>query len=182
MDIIKAVTLNELELLFSQGTAYDPPTSSDDATAAFTIPFAFPIDIVALEQNITAGFQGQSFAELQIPKGPSTTDVDTRVIHLTFNNTPFSVFGDKHDVFQQFLATTTMNANITFSLAGVANTDAQTAVGLLSLTDIEFDVDTSIDGLQGLDTKPATVSNLDVNHGFPDFLLIKVTTELFNPR
>ncbi|KAI5120964.1 hypothetical protein M0805_006636 [Coniferiporia weirii] len=180
-NIIKSVTLNELKLMFSEDDAYDPPASSDDATAAFTIPFDFPIDIVALEQNITAGYQGQSFAELIIPKGPSTTDVDTRVIHLTFNNTPFAVFGDEHTVFQQFLAATTVSANETFSLSGIANTDAQTAVGLLSLTGINFSVDTSIAGLQGLDTKPATVFDLDVNHGYSDYLLITVTTELFNP-
>ncbi|EJD03283.1 uncharacterized protein FOMMEDRAFT_168292 [Fomitiporia mediterranea MF3/22] len=181
LDIIKAVTINQMELLFSVNDAYDPPSSSNDTTAAFTLPFAFPVDIVAVEQNITTGFQGQSFAELIIPKGPSTTDVEQRIIHLTFSNIPFAVFGDKHDVFQQFLAATTTSATQTFSLGGIANTDAQTAVGLLSLTDIEFDVDTSIAGLQGLNTKPATVSNLDVNHGFPDFLLIKVSTQLFNP-
>ncbi|KAH8119480.1 hypothetical protein DFH11DRAFT_1722990 [Phellopilus nigrolimitatus] len=181
LNIIKSINLDELQLLFSEDSAYDPPTSSNDATAAFTIPFGFPLDIVALEQNITAGFQGQSFAQLDIPKGPSTTDVNARIIHLTFNNTPFAVFGDKHDVFQQFLASTTTSANQLFSLAGTANTDAQTAVGLLSLTNIGFSVDTTLAGLQGLNTKPATVSNLDVNHGYSDYLLIKVTTELFNP-
>ena len=94
LDIIKSISLNELELLFSVDSAYSPPTSSNDATAAFTLPFNFPVNIVALSQNITTGFQGQSFAELIIPKGPSTTDVDARVIHLTFNNTPFAVFSD----------------------------------------------------------------------------------------
>jgi hypothetical protein len=147
--------------MFSTDDAYDPPTSSNDATAAFTIPFAFPIDIVALEQNITTGYQGTSFAELVIPKGPSSTDVDTRIIHLTFNNTPFAVFADQHAVFQQFLADTTMNANETFTLSGAANTDAQTAVGLLSLMDIEFALirESGLD-LEALDTfvKPRHVA------------------------
>ncbi|KAL5507074.1 hypothetical protein ACEPAH_6530 [Sanghuangporus vaninii] len=181
LDIITAVTINQMELLFTQDTAYDPISGSNDTTAGFTLPFNFPIDITAVEQNITTGFQSQSFAQLIIPKGPSTTDVEARIIHLTFNNIPFAVFGDKHSVFQQFLTSTTTSETQTFSLQGVANTDAQTAIGLLSLTDIEFNVDTSIAGLQGLNARPATVSNLDVNHGFSDFLLIKVSTELFNP-
>jgi len=67
-------------------------------------------------------------------------------------------------------------------LSGIVNTDADTAVGLLSLTGIEFSVDSSIDGLQGLSSKPALVSSLDVNHGYPDYLLIKVNSSLFNPR
>ena len=87
LDIIKSISLNELTMMFSTDDAYDPPTSSNDATAAFTIPFGFPLNVVALEQNITAGFNGDDFAQLIIPKGPSTTDVDTRIIHLTFNNT-----------------------------------------------------------------------------------------------
>lgn len=182
LDIIKSVDLNQLQLMFSTDNAYDPPTSSNDATAAFTIPFAFPIDIIALEQNITAGYKGAQFAELRIPKGPSKTDVEARVIHLTFNSTPFSVFDDQHSTFQQFLADTTLNEEESFSLSGAANTEASTAVGTLSLTDIEFSVDTTIKGLQGLNAKQTTVSNLDVSRGFSDFLLITVQTQLFNPR
>ncbi len=182
LSIIKAISLNELELLFTQDTTFDPATSSDDATAAFTIPFGFPLNIIALEQNITAGFQGQSFAQLIIPEGPTSTDVDIRVIHLTFNSTPFAVFGDKHDVFEQFLASTTTSSNQSFTLEGSANTKAETAVGLLDLTNIAFDVGTDIAGLQGLNAKPTIVGNLDVNHGFSDFLLITITTTLFNPR
>lgn len=182
LTVITAIDLNELELLFTDDTAYDPATSSNDATAAFTIPFAFPIDIIALEQNITAGFDGQSFAELIIPKGPSTTDVSNRIIHLTFNGTPFSVFDDEHSVFQQFLASVTISSTQELILSGSADTDAETAVGLLSLTGITFNVTTTIAGLQGLNTKPTVVSDLDVNQGFSDFLLIKVTTALFNPR
>ena len=182
LNIIKSINLNQLQLLFSTGNAYGPPTSSNDATAAFTIPFAFPIDIVALEQNITVGYKGTEFAELRIPKGPSKTDVQARVIQLTFNDTPFAVFDDQHSTFQQFLADTTLNEAETFSLNGAANTDASTAVGTLSLTDIEFNVDTAIKGLEGLNAKQTTVSDLDVNHGFHDYLLITVQTQLFNPR
>ncbi|KAF8586733.1 hypothetical protein K439DRAFT_1631457 [Ramaria rubella] len=181
LNIINSITLEQLELDFTPGTAYDPSTSSNAATAAFQIPFAFPIDIVALEQNITTSSQGQSFAELIIPKGPSETDVDARIIHLTFSGVPFAVFEDEHLVFQQFLAQTTVSTSESFQLTGTANTDASTAIGTLSLTGINFDVPTTIAGLDGLNSKPAVVSNLDVNHGFSDFLLIKVTTTLTNP-
>ena len=133
LQVIKSITLEQLELDFTPGTAFSPSTSSNAATAAFQIPFAFPIDIVALEQNITATSQGQSFAELVIPKGPSQTDVNTRIIHLTFSDVPFAVFGDKHSVFEQFLTQTTVSSSETFELSGSANTDASTAIGLLSV-------------------------------------------------
>ncbi|TFY75371.1 hypothetical protein EWM64_g8642 [Hericium alpestre] len=181
LNIIKSINLDELDLRFSPDAAYDPPASSNDASAAFALPFNFPIDITALEQNITVGTNGQRFAELVVPKGPSVTDVQQRIIHLTFSDVPFAVFNNGHSAFQQFLASTATSANQSMQLSGAANTDADTAVGLLSLTDIEFSVTTSIAGLQGLDSKPTIVMALDVTHGYPDHLLIKVNATLFNP-
>ena len=183
LDVIKSITLEELQLMFTEDTAYAPLTSSNATTASFQLPFAFPIDITGLAQNITSSFNGQNFATLSIPHGPSTTDVDTRVIHLAFQNVPFAVQDDAHAVFQQFLSSTTAATTETFALSGTADTDAQTAIGLLNIRQIAFsNLQTSIAGLQNLNAKPAIVSNLDVNHGFPDFLLITVDTQLFNPR
>ena len=182
LNIIQSIALEQMELLFTEATAYDPMSSSNATTAAFTLPFAFPLDITSLAQNITVGFNGQSFAELIIPEGPSTTDVQSRVIYLTFSNVPFAVFADQHSVFDNFIAATTLGNMQTLALSGAANAAASTAVGVLSLTDIEFSVDSTIAGLQGLVAKPATVSNLDVNHGYSNYLLITVDTTLYNPR
>ncbi|KAH7915074.1 hypothetical protein BJ138DRAFT_1122997 [Hygrophoropsis aurantiaca] len=181
LNIIQSINLEELELLFTEDTAYDPVSSSNATTAAFTLPFAFPVDITSLEQNITVGFNGQSFAELALPRAPSTTDVQSRIIYLTFTNVPFAVYANQHSVFQNFVAATTMGQTQTLALSGAANADASTAVGVLSLSDIEFSVDSTIDGLQGLTAKPVTVANLDVNHGYSDYLLITVDTALYNP-
>ncbi|KAJ7675082.1 hypothetical protein B0H17DRAFT_1161695 [Mycena rosella] len=182
LQVIKSINLNELKLMFTEGTAYSPLTTSTSTDAAFTLPFAFPLDITALDQTITIGFKGESIAQLALPKAPTKTDVDARIIHLTFDGVPFAVFDDKHSNFDDFVAATTVGSTETLHLSGSANADAQTAVGLLSLTDISFSVDSDIEGLQGLNTKPVTVANLDVNHGFPDYLLIKVDSALFNPR
>ncbi|KAH9038716.1 hypothetical protein EDB85DRAFT_2072661 [Lactarius pseudohatsudake] len=182
LDVIKSIELNELDLRFTEGTAYDPSTSSNDATAAFTLPFNFPVDIKALGENISVSTGSTPFSELIIPKGPAFTDVQQRIVHLKFSNVPFAGFSDQRGAFQQFLASTTTSTNQTMGLSGKADTDADTAIGLLSLTDIDFSVTTSIAGLQGLSAKPTLVTSLDVNHGFPDYLLIKVNSSLFNPR
>lgn len=116
LNIITAITLDEMTLMFTPGTAYSPSTSSHAATAAFTLPFAFPIDIIGLEQNITTGYKGTDFAQLQMPMGPVTTDVQNRIIHLTFSNVPFGVFSGQGGVFQQFLADTTTSQSETFHL------------------------------------------------------------------
>ncbi|KAF9071074.1 hypothetical protein BDP27DRAFT_1419362 [Rhodocollybia butyracea] len=180
-NVIKSISLNELDLQFTEATAYNPSTSSNSTTAAFTIPFAFPIDIVALEQTINVASGGQTFAQLSIPKGPASTDVDTRVISLTFNDVPFAVTNGAESTFNDFLAATTVGKSVTMGLSGVAAADASTAVGTLSLTNITFSVSTTISGLQGLDTEPVTVNDLDVFQGFTDHLLITVKSPLANP-
>jgi Protein of unknown function (DUF3712) len=149
---------------------------------AFTLPFDLPVDIKALETNISVSAGGASFAELAIPKEPVRTDVQQRIIHLTFSKVPFAVFGGQHSAFQQFLASTTMSTTRSMTLSGEADTDVNTGVGLLSFRGIEFSVNTSIAGLQGLTSKPTLVTSLDVNHGFPEYLLIKANSSLFNPR
>ncbi|KAE9401586.1 hypothetical protein BT96DRAFT_918717 [Gymnopus androsaceus JB14] len=169
LNIIESITLDELELF------------SNLTTAAFTIPFAFPIDIVELQQTIDVSSGGQNFAQLAIPQGPSTTDVDTRIISLTFSDVPFQVIDGAESTFDDFLAATTVGSNVTMGLSGTVDASASTAVGTLSLTNISFSVDTTIAGLQGLDTEPVTVMDLDVNQGFTDFLLIKVNSPLTNP-
>ncbi|KAF9484472.1 hypothetical protein BDN70DRAFT_122528 [Pholiota conissans] len=181
LDIIKSINLNELTLLFSTDAAYAPVTSSKATDAAFTLPFAFPLDISALEQTITLGYDGFDFGQLAIPKGPSTTDVDARVIHITFDNVPLAIASSGHPTFNKFVAATTVGSKQTVRLSGFANADAKTAVGLLSLTNIDFSVDSDISGLQGLNARPVAISRLDVKHGYPDYLLINVDGILYNP-
>lgn len=182
LNVIQSIALEQMELLFTEATAYDPMSGSDATTATFSIPFAFPVDITSLSQNITIGFNGQFFAELVIPEVPSTTDIQSRIIYWNFSDIPFSVFADQHSVFDNFIAATTLGNVQTLALSGTADAAASTAIGVLSLSNIEFSVDSSITGLQGLAAKPATVANLDVNHGYSDYLLITVDTTLYNPR
>lgn len=182
LNIIKSISLNQLELMFTPETSERPSTSSKSIDATFSLPFGFPLDIPALKQTITIGFEGVNFAQLAIPKGPSTTDVEARVIHLAFQDVPLTVFSGGQSTFSKFVAATTAGGTQTISLSGTADADAQTVVGLLTLTNIPFAVKSNLQGLQGLNARPTTVGNIDVNHGFPEFLLIKVDAALFNPR
>lgn len=57
-------------------------------------------------------------------------------------------------------------------LHGNATTTTSTAIGILNLQSIPFSVTSTLLGLQGLNARPAIVSNLDVYHGYPDYLQI----------
>jgi hypothetical protein len=182
IQIIKSITLSQLSLMFTQATEWDPATSTSATTVAFQIPFAFPVDITSMDENIGVTYNNDQFAVLAIPHSAVTTDVQNRIIHLTFSNVPFAVDSTQYTVFQDFLTSTTFSQNQTMGMVGSANADASTAAGVLSLSAINFNVQTSIAGLQGLNTVPTLVSNLDVNHGYPDYLLINADASMFNPR
>ena len=181
LNIIKSIALNNMDLKFTEATAYNPSTSSQSTSAAFVLPFGFPVDIKALNQTITLGYEGSDFAQLVIPRGPSSTDVQNRIVDISFNNVPLNVFDDSHPAFERFIAAATMGKEETIRLLGVADADIDTTVGLVSLNGVAFSVESTIQGLQGLNTKPAVVTSLDVNHGFPDFLLIQTQATLYNP-
>ena len=181
LNIIKSIALNNMDLKFTEATAYNPSTSSQSTSAAFVLPFGFPVDIKALNQTITLGYEGSDFAQLVIPRGPSSTDVQNRIVDISFNNVPLNVFDDSHPAFERFIAAATMGKEETIRLLGVADADIDTAVGLVSLNGVAFSVESTIQGLQGLNTKPAVVTSLDVSHGFPDFLLIQTQATLYNP-
>lgn len=176
MQVIKTITLEDLELNFTDSTVWNPASATKTTLAAFTLPFNFPIDITELASEIAVQYNGNDVAVLPIGLTATSTNVEERIIHLAFSGVPFDVYSDKHDDFAAFLASTTVSENQAFGLSGSANTTAHIAIGDIIIQNIGFDVDTSILGLQGLKTRPTNVSNLDVAHGYSDYLLITVDT------
>lgn len=139
------------------------------------------MDIVRTGGNFIANYENEDAAVLNVPQGASTTDVQNRILTLMFENVPFEVYGNRHSVFSQFLADTTAMEQVTFNLNGAASANAQTNAGLITITDIPFDLNTNLLGLQNLNARPAIVSDLDVVHGYPDYLEITINVALFNP-
>lgn len=128
-----------------------------------------------------------------VPLLPSVTDVVTRSLLLTFTNIPFTSLDN--GIFSSFLTATTDDVSKSFGLHGSADSElyhfslsisapfaylsfsnpiavTSTAIGELYLQDVAFSVTTNVLGLQGLNARPATVSELDVFHGYPTYLQI----------
>ncbi|MCO5588347.1 hypothetical protein L7F22_042302 [Adiantum nelumboides] len=179
--VIRLISLNQLSLFFTVPTAWNPQTDSSNTTANFFLPFAFPVDITQVAGPFTANYNNQDMAVLNIPTSPTTTDVEARILTLAFSNVPFAVFGNAHQTFSQFAADFVARQQVTFNLHGTTDAKLNTAAGQLSITQIPFNLNTNLLGLQGLNAKPAVVSNLDVYHGYPTYLQINVDTALFNP-
>ncbi|GAA6027071.1 hypothetical protein JCM8097_006088 [Rhodosporidiobolus ruineniae] len=188
LQVINSIAINSLTLQFSDDNPWSPAFSTDDTVAAFSLPFAFPVDITSLASQIYAADSGSTsrrkradgdFALLDVPSRPSKTDVTARTINLSFQNVPFA--SQDNSLFSSFLVDVTDGQSKTFALHGAADTVAGTAVGALNLDAIAFSVSTSLLGLQGLNAQPATVSDLDVYHGYSSYLQINVNAHLYNP-
>ncbi|KAL8279026.1 hypothetical protein RQP46_008484 [Phenoliferia psychrophenolica] len=188
LDVINAIAIHDMTLLFTKEKPWAPSFSTKDTVAAFQLPFAFPVNIVQAATSITASSGGASrlakratgdFATLNVPLAPSTTDVQARALHLQFNNVPFQ--STNNGIFGSFLTATTVGGTGGLGLHGSADAITSTAIGDLSLVGIAFTVQTAVEGLQGLNTQPTTVSDLDVFHGFRDYLQINANAHLFNP-
>ncbi|KAL8287086.1 hypothetical protein RQP46_004092 [Phenoliferia psychrophenolica] len=191
LDVINSITINQMTLMFTEENAYSPAFSTNDTVALFQLPFAFPVNIVQAATSITATNSNTApasrlgkrdtgdFATLDVPMLPSTTDVQARSLLLKFEDIPFTSIDN--GIFSSFLMETTVGATKPFALHGAANTITRTAIGDLALSDIAFSVETAVEGLQGLNAQPATVSDLDVFHGYPGYLQINANAHLFNP-
>lgn len=179
--VIRLISLNQLSLFFTVPTAYNPSTDSSDTAANFFLPFGFPLDISQITGPFTLNYNNADMALLNIPTSPAQTDVEARILTLMFKGIPLQVFDNSRTLFSSFVADFVRQQQVTFNLHGTATALANTAAGALTISDIPFDLDTNLLGLQNLNARPAVVSNLDVARGFPTYLLITVMTTLFNP-
>ena len=179
--VIKGISLNQLSLFFTKQKPWTPSASTTDTTAPFFLPFTFPLDIRRVEGTFIMGYKSNNIAELDVPWSPAQTDVQNRIIHLQFSNVPMAAYKNQHSGFAGFLADTTRQTSVTFGLHGDADTKASTAAGYVTITDIPFGVSSKLLGLQNLDARPANVTDLDVKHGYPSYLLITVYAWLYNP-
>ncbi|CAD6973942.1 unnamed protein product [Tilletia controversa] len=180
-DVISGITLNQFSLFFTEPTTWAPETASSLITASFFLPFAFPIDITSVGGRFVDNYENTDVGVLNIPQTQTTTDVSARVLTLAYDGIPLVVPGNAHSQFSQFVADATRQNRVDFRLNGVASTTASTAAGPVTITDLNFDVASSLAGVQNLNARPAQVTNLDVTRGFPDYLLLSLTTVLYNP-
>ena len=179
--VIKAIDINQLTLMFSKKAPWEPKASSNNTQAPFYLPFGFPINIKQTGGGFIENYKSTDIAVLNIPYSPAQTQVRARILTLEFKNSPMSAYSSKHAQFSQFIADTTKQDCVKFQLHGKANAKADTAAGYVTVSDISFSVETSLLGIQNLNARPVFVANLDVKHGFKDYLLITVNSFMYNP-
>jgi hypothetical protein len=130
--VIRLVSINQLSLFFTVPTAWAPMSDTTNTSANFFLPFGLPIDITQVAGPFIAKYQNTDMAVLNIPTSPTTTNVESRILYVTFQNVPFSVYDPAHTVFSQFVTDVTREEQVTFNLHGSATGTTVTGAGTLT--------------------------------------------------
>ena len=179
-DIITGITLKTMTLDFTGGNPYSIMTSSDNIEATFKIPFAFPLSITQVGEDINIQMpQGNNVANLKLPIGPATT-VSPGLLKTAYENQPLNVNDGAHDVFNAFSRVLTTGPGVHFFLSGTADTVAETAAGLVKIPGINVNVGSDMVGMN-LNAGGAQITNITVVGGTSKYLIIKQNVVLQNP-
>ncbi|KAG0302815.1 hypothetical protein BGZ98_007205 [Dissophora globulifera] len=180
-DIITGITLKTMTLDFTAGSnPYSVMTSSDDIEAAFHIPFAFPLSItqVAEDMNIQLP-QGNNVANLKLPLGPASL-LSPGLLKTAYSNQPLNVNDNGHELFNAFSKALTTGPGVQFYLGGTADTVAETNAGAITIPGVDVNVVSTMAGMN-LNAGGAQIANISVVGGTPDYLLINQNVVLQNP-
>jgi hypothetical protein len=182
LKIITGVTMGDLDLVFTNATAYSPSTTAPNVTANFVMPFGFSINITEVTQNITLGTNSAGpVATLSSPYVQSHSNQSTGIMTFALNNAPLTVIPGMELAFNDFNANLTRLGLFNFTVAGNASIAAQTPIGTVRLTNIPFNTTTSLNGLQNLNSSETIINSIDVTGGTSSGLQLGISVGMNNP-
>ncbi|CAM0140292.1 hypothetical protein VKS41_005895 [Umbelopsis sp. WA50703] len=182
LKIITGVTMGNLDLVFTNATAYSPSTSAPNVTANFVMPFGFSLNITEVTQNITLGTNATGpIASLNSGYVQSHSNQSLGLMTFALNNAPLTVLPGKEADFNDFNANLTRMGLFNFTVAGNASIAAGTPIGTVRLTNIPFNTTTSLTGLQNLNTSQTVINSIDVTGGTASGLNLAISVGMNNP-
>lgn len=186
LKIINGVSMGLLDLKFDPTNPYSPIANAPQVIANFKMPFGFSLNISEVSQNITLGIntttdKTENFAMMQTAFGPAVSDQQAGTIFFPLNNTAIAGIPGKENIFNQYTYALTASSNYTFMIGGIASTKANTPIGPVTLSGINFTVPTSIRGLQFLNSTATIINSLDVTGGSETGLALAINVSMDNP-
>ncbi|KAF9919737.1 hypothetical protein FBU30_010604 [Linnemannia zychae] len=183
LQLIKALNLGALGLVFTPPTAYSPATTSTGVIANYSLPDGFNFNIaftqVANSFTITRG--GLNIASLNSSYNPSTSNMAEGTLTFDLLQTPLNVDEASQQAFQEFNRDLTVGADLPFNVVGQASVYANTSIGTVNLVNIPFNASTALSGLQSLANPAPAISALQVVAGTTTELTMAITVVIVNP-
>ncbi|CAG8567285.1 5080_t:CDS:2 [Paraglomus brasilianum] len=181
LTIISGVTLNTMDLVFAADSAYSPTASSSSLGASFSIPFGFPLKMKQISQNITIFGGGKALADLNTPYAAAQGDSTSGQLTSSIAPVPLVVVPGSEGAFNDFSQHLTTDSSVAMLMKGTASSIAGTSIGDVEIKGIKLSVQSSLTGLQGLQTKPVVINSLSVTGGTTDHMIIQLSVTMFSP-
>ncbi|KAF9400143.1 hypothetical protein BGZ76_007769, partial [Entomortierella beljakovae] len=183
LQLIKALNLGALGLVFTPPTAYEPLTSSTGVLANYTLPdgFGFNIQFTQVANTFEIARNNVSIARLNSTYNPSTSDMAAGTLSFDLISTPLVVSDASHEAFQEFNRDLTVGSNLPFYIVGQASVYANTSIGIVNLVNIPLNATTELGGLQSLANPAPTITSLQVVSGTTTALGLTITVVIVNP-
>ncbi|KAG0045457.1 hypothetical protein BGZ83_009341 [Gryganskiella cystojenkinii] len=183
LQLIKALNLGALGLVFTPPTAYEPVTTSTGVLANYSLPdgFNFKIAFQQVSNSFALTRGGVTIANLNSSYNPSTSDMAAGTLTFNLLATPLLVPDASHQSFQEFNRDLTIGADLPFNVIGQASVYANTSIGVVNLVNIPFNASTELSGLQSLANPAPTITSLQVVSGTTTGLTMNISVVIVNP-
>ncbi|KAG0050299.1 hypothetical protein BGZ83_004913 [Gryganskiella cystojenkinii] len=188
LNVLHDVQIADLGIIIHTSSPFNPTIESKTLSGTFKIPFNISIQMQSLQNTMALAVKGRLLGTLE--KINSTTNsVSSSLGSFAFNLAP-SKLAVTNEAQQQelmsFLADLAQKVEVPFSITGQSNATMNTAMGLLTLSDLPFNSELAIKGFnlnaggaQGSDS--VVLSNTVITGGTQDALIITTTVSFMNP-
>ncbi|KAF9956028.1 hypothetical protein BGZ70_010053 [Mortierella alpina] len=183
LQLIKALNLGALGLVFTPPTAYSPTTTSTGVLANYTLPdgFGFKVQFTQVANSFTLIRNGVTIASVNSSYNPSTSNMAAGTMTFNLLETPLLVPDESHTSFQEFNRDLTVGSILPFQVVGQASVFANTSIGTVNLVNIPFNASTELSGLQSLANPAPTITALQVVEGTSTALTMAISVVIVNP-
>ncbi|KAG0049206.1 hypothetical protein BGZ83_005982 [Gryganskiella cystojenkinii] len=183
LQLIKALNLGALGLVFTPPTAYEPVTTSTGVIANYSLPdgFNFNIAFQQVSNAFTLTRNGLPIATINSTYNPSTSNMAAGTLTFNLLSTPLIVPDESHAAFQEFNRDLTIGSDLPFNVNGQASVYANTSIGVVNLVNIPFNASTQLSGLQSLANPAPVITSLQVVSGTVAGLTMNISVIIVNP-
>ena len=150
LQLIKALNLGALGLVFTPPTAYNPVATSTGVLAHYSLPdgFGFNVQFTQVANSFTLSRDGVTIASVNSTYNPATSNMAAGTMTFNLLETPLLVPDDSRTSFQEFNRDLTVGSALFFNVIGKASVLAKTSIGTVHLVNIPFSTTTELSGLQ----------------------------------
>ncbi|KAF9199244.1 hypothetical protein BGZ49_010666 [Haplosporangium sp. Z 27] len=183
LQLIKALDLGALGLVFTPPTAYEPTTTSTGVLANYSLPdgFGFNIQFTQVANTFALSRNNVTIANLNSTYNNATSNMAAGTLTFNLLQTPLIVPQESQVAFQEFNRDLTTSSVLPFNVVGDASVYANTSIGIVNLVNIPFNATTELSGLQSLANPAPTITALQVTGGTTDALQLAITVVIINP-